>query len=787
MLARGAVTDRPWGQTLGALGTKRLTGQVSVVSEDKTYEIAFELGTIVAASSPLVSDAAVRIALTNHLISKAAVPEITRRIAAAPEREELEVLAEVTGLSPQHVDHLRRKVIAQRAARTLALEVGEFEVHDSITLSIVPGVALDVQAVIYFGARMNISEQHLAEALRSFGDAWRLSAAADAMLDKFGFTEDVERTIVQELRVGSSIPELEAAHHDIDPRTLNAVVYALFACGACVVQDAPIIPRAGTATVTSSAQQAISAVGSAADGMVRHRSPTTSAGLAAARTATREVPPSPYSSFVGRTQTPPSEPPAAVRNTPPRDPSLEEHRPRSTSVTGAPRTISREAMGTGARPAMRDPSVGEQTPRSARDSSPVISRTSTSPGAARREFDDGAATPAAVRASRGQTSAPPVNGARVTTPPPMAAGTLNSASPLATLDLDPPAVSFSSSRTATSTSPPNSGVGGRSTSDEIFGQRPPAPSRTQTPPSGAYPVVGRVPTGQLTTGLQGRITGTSPPARAPTGQLPVTGRVATGQPATGRAPTGEPTVSRTSTARRTKALIAARLILLEQNADYYQLLGVPFDASADIVRTTYLNLSRVLHPDKLTDLGVDDPTGVAGKLFAAISHAFTVLTDPVKRNDYMVALLRGDNPFPSPVQARTKTAEQRGAEAAEAFKRGESALRRDEPTEACIEFAKAVELAPQDVDYQAMLGWAQFCASSDRASAAKTSRLPLEKAIQKSATPVPARFLLGRMERMLGRDREALYHFQQVIELQLNHAEAASEIRAIEARARMKK
>src|SRR3954464_9879333 len=102
LLARGAVTDRPWGQTLGALGTKRLTGQVSVVSEDKTYEIAFDLGTIVAATSPLVSDAAVRIALTNHLISKAAVPEITRRIAASPDRDEVDVLAEATGLSPQH-------------------------------------------------------------------------------------------------------------------------------------------------------------------------------------------------------------------------------------------------------------------------------------------------------------------------------------------------------------------------------------------------------------------------------------------------------------------------------------------------------------------------------------------------------------------------------------------------------------------------------------------------------------------------------------------------------------
>ena len=84
-------------------------------------------------------------------------------------------------------------------------------------------------------------------------------------------------------------------------------------------------------------------------------------------------------------------------------------------------------------------------------------------------------------------------------------------------------------------------------------------------------------------------------------------------------------IARTTTARKTQALIAARAILLEQGADHFALLGVPFDAPIEQVRTTYLNLVRQLHPDKLAELSVDDTQGTAHRLFAAMGTAFTVM------------------------------------------------------------------------------------------------------------------------------------------------------------------
>ncbi|HEV7555033.1 MAG TPA: tetratricopeptide repeat protein, partial [Kofleriaceae bacterium] len=66
---------------------------------------------------------------------------------------------------------------------------------------------------------------------------------------------------------------------------------------------------------------------------------------------------------------------------------------------------------------------------------------------------------------------------------------------------------------------------------------------------------------------------------------------------------------------------------------------------------------------------------------------------------------------------------------------------------------------------------------------ASETRKSLDRAISKSSPQsVTARFYLGRVERMLGRDREALNHFAEVLSIMPNHGEATSEIRVIESR-----
>src|SRR5262245_46702594 len=111
LAVRGAVTDRPWGVTLGAIALRRHTGQLTLESDGKRYCIAFADGTIVGASSPMAADTIARVALTSHFITSTQVSDITRRLAQAGDRDEVDVVADAVRFSPDQVLKLRHRLL----------------------------------------------------------------------------------------------------------------------------------------------------------------------------------------------------------------------------------------------------------------------------------------------------------------------------------------------------------------------------------------------------------------------------------------------------------------------------------------------------------------------------------------------------------------------------------------------------------------------------------------------------------------------------------------------------
>ncbi|HET9620171.1 MAG TPA: DnaJ domain-containing protein [Kofleriaceae bacterium] len=604
-LSGQSVTGRPWGVTLAALGLGSRTGQLTIHGADaKLYRVAFIDGVVVGATSPLAVDSVARIALTGHLVTSSQVNDIARRLAAAAGRDEIAVVAEAARLLPEQIDRLRSRVIVQRAARTFSVDDGTLRFDDQITIPVAQ-TEIDVRRVIYYGARLNLSDQRLTDDLRQFGNRFVMKADAHPTLARFDFTT-LEYPILEAFERGASLPEIEAAHRDIDPRTARAVIYALAACGAIARTDSDAI----------------------------------------------EIP------------------------------------ARTPSGTFEPPTISRT-------PTLRapTPSVGRvPTPHE-----PVMSR-----------------VPTHLRAPRETAREPTMT--RAPTP-----------------------------------REPMSSMPGRTTRDSI---PPPTPtvSRVPTP---REPTVSRVPT------------------------APRVARVTTEQFSEARATTVRPNAL---TVREVKALIAQRCALLDRGADLFAILGLEMSAPIEAVRGAYLELARYLRPDKLALLGITDEAFDAQRLFAQVGIAFTTLTDPARREDYL-AVLQGAVPVAR--QHTQPNVVDRKALAVEAFARGMAALKADQPARAVAELQQAVELDPYDVDNGAMLGWARFCATSDKAAAAIDARRALEKAIHKSDKPENAWFYLGRIERMMGRDQLALSHFRQVLELVDDHAEAAAEVRVLEARLAM--
>ncbi len=563
-LARGGVADRPWGLTLGALGLRGLTGQLTLTSDGKRYHVAFEGGAVVGAASPLASDAAVRLAMTGGLLSSSQVADIVRRHQASPQRDEVDLIAELIRLSPDQAMKLRRRAVAQRAARTFSLDRGEFVVDDQVTLPIYPGAELDVRAVIFLGAKTNLSEKRLSSELAMFGAIFKLREDAVVDLPQYGFAR-TEDSVLDLLETGAALADLEKMGSEA--HIVRAMVYALMSCNAL-------------------------------DG---------------------------------------------------------------SQAKARPQPVQRPAEQPQARPVATQPM--QSLPRLETDSDAIDLPTF------RRDLDSVGTVDGTYQQQldHGETMRRPTH-------------------------LDAPTT-------------------------RVMVSRPKAVAHTD-------------------------------PAQT----------------------------------SEVKALIKKHLELLRKRADHYALLGTHLDATPDEIRKAYFALARQLHPDRLSALDIADEAKEAQRLFAEVNTAFGTLSDPIRRQDYTNILRRGGAAAVAAEQARAEEMAIRILDAEEAFRRGEAALRRDQLPVAIQEFSHALQLNPEEVDYVAAHTWAEFCASPDKVQLAQKTRTTLDRAIAKSPRSVSPRFYAGRVERMLGRDADALRHFQDVLRIEPHHREATTEARVIEQR-----
>jgi curved DNA-binding protein CbpA len=232
----------------------------------------------------------------------------------------------------------------------------------------------------------------------------------------------------------------------------------------------------------------------------------------------------------------------------------------------------------------------------------------------------------------------------------------------------------------------------------------------------------------------------------------------------------------------TERLITAMTPLVDRGADHFELLGVGLDASTEQVRNAYFQLARKLHPDKLAALGISDAQRQAQRLFAQINTAFATLTDGQRRQDYLEVQRRGGAAAVRAADDKVDELAAKVLRAEEAFQQGEMSLRREQFPQAVSAFTTACELQPNEPEYIAMLAWAKFAAAPDKQVVASATRAALQRASEDSENSVTARFYLGRVERMLGREREALHHFHEVLAMKPHHGEAASEVRILEQR-----
>ena len=173
--------------------------------------------------------------------------------------------------------------------------------------------------------------------------------------------------------------------------------------------------------------------------------------------------------------------------------------------------------------------------------------------------------------------------------------------------------------------------------------------------------------------------------------------------------------------------ITSRFEKLE-DLDHYQLLGINAEANVAAIKASYLQAAKRYHPDALAKAGLDGQTRQrANNVFAEISKAYSVLSNPRQRAEYDEAKRSTEGPIDAV----------RLANAESLYRKGEILLRSGNFAKA-IEFLRpAVELWPDESDYCSALGWALY------------RKLPSE--------PIPAREQLERAVELSPRNATAIH------------------------------
>jgi curved DNA-binding protein CbpA len=207
-------------------------------------------------------------------------------------------------------------------------------------------------------------------------------------------------------------------------------------------------------------------------------------------------------------------------------------------------------------------------------------------------------------------------------------------------------------------------------------------------------------------------------------------------------------------------------------ADYYELLGVTADAPPALIQAAFFQLAKKWHPDRL---GPDfaDVRELANKVFARMSEAHQILSDPSRRKEYDELHKSGAG------GAEEQEQVQRVLRAATAFQKAEVLLKRNNTPAALEEARKALELDPSQADYIALLAWLdamQLNANLDEILAR------IEKAQRLEPNNTRIRWYRGSILKRMGKSGKAIGDFRFIVENDPRHLDAQREIRLYEMR-----
>lgn len=213
--------------------------------------------------------------------------------------------------------------------------------------------------------------------------------------------------------------------------------------------------------------------------------------------------------------------------------------------------------------------------------------------------------------------------------------------------------------------------------------------------------------------------------------------------------------------------------------NFFQMLDIPQGSLPDAVREGYFVLVKKFHPDRLGD-AFKPLMAEAQTVFRHITEAHDTLTDDAKRETYLNILKDGGG---TPAADRMVM---NILEASAEFQRAEIMLRRREYDAAILHARAAATLNPEDADYHAFIGWVLHQKFPEANAPIDDMLACLDRAIELDAKSDKIHYYRGVILRRVGRESEAVSHFEKAALLNPRNVDAIREVRIAKMRGQTK-
>jgi tetratricopeptide (TPR) repeat protein len=185
----------------------------------------------------------------------------------------------------------------------------------------------------------------------------------------------------------------------------------------------------------------------------------------------------------------------------------------------------------------------------------------------------------------------------------------------------------------------------------------------------------------------------------------------------------------------------------------FDLLGVAMGAREEEIERAYLDRARLFHPDRLQLLSSTEVRDKGKEVFSAITQAYEVLRDPVRRAQYVDSL--AGEPETAPGLAAAE----------EEFRKGERFLDQEKWANAQACFVQALRLNPKEPEYYLQLGWVMYQNYRNAGNEAAVTRSVnfLRQALSMNPQDDRACYYLGRIYQDKSQDQVARQLFLRAL------------------------